>query len=280
MDPGTAAAGIRAIIFEIRDELVTGLLGGRIGDADVARLRRKVDDLLGDPELIARLEDAMSDYGRWSFEDAVTKVDRMLAGDGLVDALGLGPSTVDAAAAAAARPSAIIAIPALLIPRVQDVISLSFLGQRPPHEAARAISDEFGVSARRAETIVRTELKGLANAGTESRGADVAAAAARTGIAMGRRWIHSSGSSAKSGPPVVGSRKRSGYAPGKARQRYEPRPHHKAMHGVTVPIDEKFTLTNPKTMQTWLVSGPYDEALPAGEVVNCYCDHAFVQMPE
>ena len=44
------------------------------------------------------------------------------------------------------------------------------------------------------------------------------------------------------------------------------------MHGVAVNPSEKFRLVNAETGEVWLVDGPHDPLLPAGEVVNCYCD--------
>lgn len=46
------------------------------------------------------------------------------------------------------------------------------------------------------------------------------------------------------------------------------------MHGVTVAPDEKFVLVNPRLLARWEIDGPHDPALPAWEVVNCYCDRS------
>jgi hypothetical protein len=133
-----------------------------------------------------------------------------------------------------------------------------FVGVRTPAELQQRIHREFDVSLRHAETIARTEIGRAQNRASKARVGQTFESAREVGIPMVRVWLHSSG-------------KVQGFAKGKKRAQYEPRPHHKAMHGVTVPEGEKFKLTNPRTGETWHVDGPHDEALPAGEVINCYC---------
>ncbi len=147
-----------------------------------------------------------------------------------------------------------------LLPDVQRYITLATLGQRTPQEISEQISKRFDVAQRKADTIVRTEIKRQQNRGSEMMIQRTIPQAQEIGLRMERLWIHSSG------------RQDEGSAKGKHRVRYEPRPHHKAMHGVGVDASMKFTLRNAETGETWFVDGPHDTALPAGEVVNCYCD--------
>jgi hypothetical protein len=170
--------------------------------------------------------------------------------------------------------SVIKTIPAELLDKVKAELWLSQVGTRTPGQIAERISRRFDVSLTRAETIVRTEGKKFQNYGAEARIQDVGAKARDLGIPMVRYWIHSSGMGGKAGRSVVGAIKRAGFKKGKVRQGYEPRPHHKAMHGVTVAVDEKFTLVNPLTLGKWQIDGPHDPILPAGEVVSCYCDRS------
>lgn len=192
-----------------------------------------------------------------TYQNAIGVIDGMLKDEGLDEILDVAPETVETVKAYTDRPSKITTLSGNLLKVVKSEVQVGFLGQRSPAMVARRIQKASDNFMWQAERIVRTENKKLANDATRARIGKVAGKAKDIGIPMKKVWLHSS----------VGA---SAGFPGK----YKPRPHHRAMHGKSVGAEETFTLTNPVTGQTWAVAGPHDDNLPAGEVVNCYCNTA------
>lgn len=268
----TALREMYAALMTLKDEVVQMLVAkDKLDGLDIQRVRRMLDNVRGD--LIAdEMEEVLSRYSRWAYERGIEMIDEAIGGASAAAVLRVPPTTVDVARQHDV--SVIRTIAPELLDKVKAELALSFLGSRTPGQIAQRISRRFDVSLTRAEVITRTEGKKLQNFGAEARIRDVAVKARELDIPMVKYWIHSSGSKAKAAKAVVGARGRGGFAKGKARQGYEPRPHHKAMHGVTVAPDEKFVLVNPMTMGRWEIDGPHDPILPAGEVVNCYCERS------
>lgn len=250
------AREIRGLLLQLRDEVLHGMMKRKeITFIDLVKIRGIIERVQAS-ELSDEMERILSRYYRWSFDEGVKQIDGMLRGEAVADVLNLpAANTIQAAGFTADK---IKTIAPELIKSTSDALSLMFVGVRTPAELQLRIHREFDVSIRHAETIARTEIGRAQNRAAEARVAQAFKSAREVGIPMSRVWLHSSG-------------KVQGFAKGKKRAQYEPRPHHKAMHGVTVPEYEKFKLTNPRTGETWHVDGPHDEALPAGEVINCYC---------
>lgn len=276
MTEETAARSIRALILELRDEAVTGVAkDGPLSAVDAARMQKRLEALLADPALAASLSESLTEYGSWSYEQGVRVIDDLIAGVPLPETLALPAANIDIAGAyitGSAGAVAITKIPEALLGQVRRSISLAFMGQRTPWEAQQAILRDFSMAANRAETIVRTELGRLANIGTQTRITDVAPKIRAAGIGMVKKWKHSSGMATPAGRPTPGARERKGFQRAKVRQNYEPRPHHKALHDTAVEPDGLFDLVHPRTGERWLVKGPYDDILPASEIVNCHCN--------
>lgn len=256
---------VQALILDLKDEIIGRLLKNeKLTTEEIYRVQGMIAKL--DATGVAgQLHEVLTKYGSWAYKNGVEKIDAFLAGEGLAKTLALPQSSIDLAAGYIG--DQIKTIPANLLADVSKQITLGYLGQRTPQEIMRRVSDRFNVSLSRAETIVRTETKKLQNFGSEARIREAADGGKKLGLKSLRYWIHSSGS------PLPGDGEEA-YAKGKYRVAYDPRPHHKAMHGTAVEVDAKFHLVNRETRESWFIDGPHDPALPAGEVVNCYCDRA------
>lgn len=117
-------------------------------------------------------------------------------------------------------------------------ITMGILGEKTPWQVmqgiGRSLDDPgvFGKIATRAEVIARTELARVNSAAREARIRAVVESNPR-GDWM-KKWLSSG--------------------------KFHPRPHHAALHGVTVPIEENFPGGIPY---------PHAPGLPAAEAVNC-----------
>ncbi len=250
-----AVREIRELILDLKDEMLMKLLrSGNLTFIDILRARDVLDQFHSD-DLAAEMEEIFSKYARWSFEDGLRKIDGMLGEEDLSTVLNLPPANIEIAKTFNA--DKIKTIAPQLLEEVNAQLSLAFVGERTPQEISNRIANRFDVALFKAERIVRTENKGLQNQAEEARIQQAFSAGRELGIPMIKTWIHSSGA-------------QSGYRRGKRRAKYTPRPHHKAMHGVTVKEGEPFTLVAPSG--TFLIDGPHAESLPAEEVINCYCD--------
>jgi len=98
----------------------------------------------------------------------------------------------------------------------------------------------FDGRKRDARTIARTEV-GKATASASMEGAR------QSGVVTQKRWLHSG---------------RMG----------DPRHHHADLDGVTLPLNEKFTLVDPDTGTVSMADHPRATTLPASETINCQCD--------
>lgn len=250
-----AVREIRELVLDLKDEMLMRLLrSGDLAFVDILRARDTLDQFRSD-DLAAEMEEIFSKYARWSFEDGLRKIDGMLDSEDLSSVLNLPPANIEIAKTFNA--DKIKTIAPQLIEEVNAQLSLAFVGERTPQEISAKIANRFDVALFKAERIVRTETKGLQNQAEEARIQQAFSAGRELGIPMLKTWIHSSGS-------------QTGYRRGKQRAKYTPRPHHKAMHGVTVKEGELFTLVAPGG--TFMIDGPHAEGLPAEEVINCYCD--------
>lgn len=260
--PDPAASSVRAVyadLMDLKDEIVTKLVGKTsLTDTDIRRIRKVLDAARGD-EIAAQMVEELGRHAEYSAKQGVEMIDRILVGEKADEVLRIPATTLDVAGAY--QTGAMGELAPVLVEDVRKLVTLSYLGQRTPDEIARKIAGRFDVAAFRAMTIVRTEGKRLQNMGAEARIIDTSAKAKSLGIPMRRTWIHSSGAV-------------KGFAKGKKRALHLPRPHHKAMHGESVPVEEKFHLVNAETGEAWDIDGPHDPNLPAGEVVNCHCDRS------
>jgi hypothetical protein len=254
-----SAREVLAELAEIKDELVTRLIRhDSLTTVDVLRLQNRVNELSNDV-LSGRLVEIFTRYQKWSFDSGVEEIDAYLRGEDVASVLKLPDPIAPLLETYGA--SRIVSIAPEYLKAIADKITLTFVGQRTPQQVAEEIMREYNRAAWQAETIVRTEIGTLQNQGTESRMQQAGTRGKEIGIKMNRIWLHSSGAV-------------EGFARGMRRAKYDPRMHHKAMHGVMVEMDELFTLTNPQTAETWHIDGPHADPLPAGEVVNCYCKRA------
>lgn len=259
-----ALRDIRSFILELKDAVVLRLVNRQtISDTDVFVLRKFISELkasnVGD-----RMVETLSEWMKWSYEQGIKSIDASLEGD-LLEALRTpqGSTVSDELIELTGNydASRIKSIPEEALDRVARKLSLSFIGQRTPGEIAEQLAKEFDVAISKAETIVRTEIGTQQNLGSEGRIQQVASSAKALDIPVLRVWIHSTAQTDE------GAKK------GRSRAGYTPRPHHKAMHGQTVAPDEKFRLVSPDG-GIYMIAGPHDPILPAGEVVNCYCRRA------
>jgi len=134
------------------------------------------------------------------------------------------------------------------IKRINSEITLGILGEKTPWEVMQAIGRRLGDKgimpsiAHRAETITRTEMARVHSAAREARMRDVVGAIHEFPSRWMKKWISS----------------------GKA----HPRPHHAALNGKMVDVDEKFPGGIPY---------PHAPGLPAKEVINCGCTHVLTR---
>jgi hypothetical protein len=269
---------IRARVLSIRDGLVLKLIEGKkITATDALRINNELNRFRAE-EVADEMTELLSRWKVWSFMRGVEQIDRALAGMGLQKTMRLSPATGYLADETVRRlegyfpeGTKIVTIVPELVKSLKAHVLLSMSGARTPTETWLGIMRATDATMTQAERIVRTELHMMREEGAEQRIREATTRARQMKIPMVRYWIHSSGMATPAGKPVQGSRRRAGFAKGKARQGYAPRPHHKAMHGVAVPLDGRFTLTNQRTGETWEIDGPHDRALPASEVINCYC---------
>lgn len=130
--------------------------------------------------------------------------------------------------------------------QLRQEIDLAVLGQKPVYDVIQAIGKNlkdpsiFGTTAKRAEVIVRTEVNRIQQVATSDRMRQAAAQVP----GLKKKWIHS----------YVGV----------------PRRNHLIMHGVIVKATEKFELFG-RNGKVYMIDGPHDPELPAGETVNCRC---------
>lgn len=249
-----AARELRGLIAELRDEMLSDVLTGKpFGPREIARVQRTLE-ILNSGDFSAQMAETYSKYQGWAFDEGVAQIDGMLSGLNVADVFNLPPSVFDAAAAS--YPSKVVTIVPQLHDELSRVLRLGMTGMRTPEQVKADIQRRFQVAASRAQTIATTEIKGMQNVAQESRITEAFRAAGENGVPMVKTWIHSSG-------------QRVGFLKTAKRIGYQPRPHHKAMHGVTVKQGELFTLTAPSGV--YMITGPHDEPLPAEEVVSCHC---------
>lgn len=249
-----AARELRGLVAELRDETLSRVLTAEtIGAEEIAALRRALD-VLQNGDFSAQIEETLSRYQSWAFDEGVAQIDGMVKGLGLDEVFALPKAVFDAAALS--RPTKVTSIAPALHDDLARALRLGMTGAWTPERVKREIVQRFNVGASRAQTIATTEIKGMQNRAQEQRIQETFKAAGDNGVPMVKTWIHSSGQ-------VVG------FAPKAKRVGYMPRLHHKAMHGVTVRAGALFVLTAPSGVYT--VDGPHDESLPASEVVNCHC---------
>lgn len=249
-----AARELRGLVSEVRDEMLSDVLTGKaFGPREIARMQRTLE-VLNSGEFSAQMEEVFSKYQAWAFDEGLAQVDGMLAGLRLADVFNLPPAVFDAAQQA--YPSKVVTIVPQLHDELARTLRLGMTGMRTPEQVKNDIQRRFNVAASRAQTIATTEIKGMQNTAQETRIGEAFRAAGENGVPMVKTWIHSSG-------------QRVGFLKSAKRIGYMPRPHHKAMHGVTVKRNELFALRAPGGV--YMVTGPHDEILPAAEVINCHC---------
>lgn len=130
---------------------------------------------------------------------------------------------------------------------VNTEITMGILGEKTPWQVMQGIGKNldgpwvFGKIATRAEVIARTELARVNSTAREAR--IRAVVESNPGEKWMKKWLSSG--------------------------KFHPRPHHAALHGVSVPVKENFPGGIPY---------PHAPGLPAAEVVNCGCTHALTLM--
>lgn len=123
------------------------------------------------------------------------------------------------------------------IKKINNEIAMGVMGGKSIQEVMKAVGRNlddpsiFGTIASRAETITRTEMGHVHSAARQAR---IEQVVKEGDVRWEKKWISS----------------------GKAK----PRPHHAALNGVTIPVDDLFL---------GYIPYPHAPGLPAGEVVNC-----------
>jgi len=125
------------------------------------------------------------------------------------------------------------------VKKINGEIMMGIMGGKQPFDVMQAIGRNlddksvFKSIATRAETITRTEMGNINSASREAR---IEGTVRNTDppLKWMKKWISSG--------------------------KYRPRPHHAALNGKTIPIDEKFL---------GYIPYPHAPGLPAEEVVNC-----------
>lgn len=250
----TASRELFGAVQELRDEVMLSLSRGPAPSTrDLVRLRRVVNELQ-QSDAGVQFERLFSKWRRWAYEQGVAQIDAMIRGEGVGDVLQLPEPNMDLAG------THVTTEVKTIIPQLHEALSreitLGFAGMRTPNETIARIEAQFNTTRWKAERIAITEIKNMANKAQEVRIRETFAAGRDNGVPLEKIWVHSSG-------------QKVGFRAGSQRAKYTSRPHHKAMHGVGVAEGEMFTLATPTG--TYLVDGPHDESLPAGEVVNCHC---------
>lgn len=267
---------INAMMLEMKDSIVGMLIGkDEMSALLMQRIRGQLKDLQ-EANYGTQMKEVLSEHAAWQYEKGIGEIDQLLQGAGVAEVLRVPKTNVEMAGSFIA--DKIVTIPQDAIARVSRTLAMMSLGQKAPSLVAESIARDFDMTRSHAETIVRTEGKKLQNFGAEARIQDASTAAKKQGLAMNRIWLHNTASDEIEAmrAAAIATHKKSKLA-GKGlwskQQPYTPRPHHKAMHLVTVPAEEKFKLRNLRG-DSWEVDGPHDPILPAEEVINCHCDRA------
>lgn len=267
---------INAMMLEMKDSIVGMLIGKDEMSALLMQRIRGQLKALQEENYGTQMKEVLSEHAAWQYEKGIGEIDQLLKGAGVAEVLRVPKTNVEMAGSFIA--DKIVTIPQDAIARVSRTLAMMSLGQKAPSLVAESIARDFDMTRSHAETIVRTEGKKLQNFGAEARIQDASTAAKKQGLAMNRIWLHNTASEEIEAmrAAAIATHKKSKLA-GKGlwskQQPYTPRPHHKAMHLVTVPAEEKFKLRNLRG-DTWEVDGPHDPILPAEEVINCHCDRA------
>ncbi len=126
--------------------------------------------------------------------------------------------------------------------KVNNELTMGILGGKTPWEVMQAIGKNledagvFGKIATRAETITRTEMARVHSSARQARQQKVMEA--HPELHWKKQWISSG--------------------------KYHPRPHHAALNGKVVDVNENFSGGIPY---------PHAPGLPASESINCGCSH-------
>lgn len=130
--------------------------------------------------------------------------------------------------------------------RVATEINLAVMGQKPLTDVVKAIGRNldspsvFGSIATRALAIYKTEVNRMSNLASVERMKQVRGQVPD----LEKEWLHS--------------------------HQGIPRPGHLLLDGTRVAVLDTFKLVG-KNGTVYMVAGPHDPVLPAGEVVNCRC---------
>lgn len=252
------ARGVRLDDESARDAL---RLVERLHSETLATLARYPDlSAAGLPALLRDLEALMRLYrGQLTRSINGHQQQAFDLGDDLLDAMltqagmragivGISPTVLEIATAHASDQITRITEDARA--RVSGEVRLAALGGRSYGDLLRAIGRDlddpgpFGTLAARAEAIARTEVGRVQSLSFRARGNQVAGQIP----GLMKRWVHA-------GPMR---------APSKRRGAYQPRPEHVALHGVTIPWDEEFSVGGENAF------GPLDPKLSARQSVNCF----------
>jgi hypothetical protein len=244
----SGATEFLALVDKLRREVVLAIVQNNLSPVTMATVKGQVSSILQVYQ--TRFEALLSDNQRRMFVKGLTVVDKAVDAAGLHLSIPfLSERTLGQVQSYGAE--LISGLTDYARQRITSEISLAVLGQKSVDQVIQAIGTNldnpsvFGSIANRADIIFRTEVARISSLATIER-----IDQAKTQIPdLQKQWLHAH----------VGT----------------PRPGHLALNGVTVAASEQFKLLGGDGV-VYLVDGPHDPELPAGEVVNCFVGEGIV----
>ena len=258
----------RKLVADTFEDLLSKALTSEIPTASEIERARQLVRKINSEKIFDQIAPDLTEYQRQQFLEGVDRIDKIIDHKPLTEIL---PDVPEETIRNAGQPlnEHIKGLTDVVKKRIQRRLATMHVGKTTYQDAVSAMSEEMLVAKSRAKRIVRTEGKRLQNIGASQRISDVTQAV--PDVPTFKVWKHSSGSSAPSAKGDKATKTRAGFTARAVRMKYEPRENHKAMHGVRVRPDEKFTLIGEDGV-VYKVDHPHGEPLPAGEVVYCMCD--------
>jgi len=232
------------IVNQLRERVILSIVQtGEINPVSADTIKAQVDSILSDYE--RRLDGSLSENQRRLFVKGLQVVDKAVTSANLMLAVPyLSQQVLEQTQKYGAT----------LITKLTDEargaiageLDLAVLGQKSMQDVIRDIGPNlkspsiFRSIARRAEIIARTEVNRIERMATQDRLEQVQ----KQIPDLKKQWFHSH----------VGV----------------PRPGHLDLHRITVNADEKFRLSG-ENGRVYMIDGPYDPILPAGETISCRC---------
>lgn len=274
--------GLHSHLDEIRDVALKTLTRGEDPKATVLKAisgsdvdAPNTDDVLRGIRAIKDLAsiDALDELGE-DISDRYTRMLNEVTGHltGIVEGKGLsvvnpGLSTETEEYMRNYSADKVKSIPSEYISNLSDDINLVLAGALSPAQAIQRIISQHESAKHEARRIVRTETRSAQNKVSRQRLDNMGKNLPKHILV--KKWTHISFVA-----PALNKATGGRLAKAKGRARFAPRPVHVKMSEVLADENGLFQLHGADGT-IYIVEGPHDEDLPAGEVVNCGCGTSF-----